>query len=134
MEIFSALLALCEGNSPATGDFVTQKPVTRSFDVFFDLRPSKRLSKTIVRLVIWDADTLITTSPKRGPLCTNMDYLQSRLGWVVSFHPLETICSFTHDPCLDFSQFMRVSYDLCKYRNWVNIDYYEKRYCIIYTK
>ena len=28
----------CAGNSPATGEFPTQRPVTRSFDVFFDLR------------------------------------------------------------------------------------------------
>ena len=27
------------------GEFSTQRPVTRSFDVFFDLRPNKRLSK-----------------------------------------------------------------------------------------
>ena len=41
----SALLALCAGNSPVTGEFPTQRPVTRSFDVFFDLRLNKRLSK-----------------------------------------------------------------------------------------
>ena len=45
METFSALLALCEGNSPVTGEFPAQRPVTRSFDVSFDLRPNKRLSK-----------------------------------------------------------------------------------------
>ena len=45
MEIFSALLVLCAGNSPVTGDFPSQRPVTRSFDVFFDLRLNKRLSK-----------------------------------------------------------------------------------------
>ena len=45
METFSALLALCAGNSPATGEFPAQRPVTRSFDVFFDLRMNKRLSK-----------------------------------------------------------------------------------------
>ena len=33
METFSALLALCVGNSPVTGEFPAQKPVTRSFDV-----------------------------------------------------------------------------------------------------
>ena len=38
METFSALLALCKGNSPVTGEFPTRKPVTRSFDVSFDLR------------------------------------------------------------------------------------------------
>ena len=45
METYSALLAHCEGNSPVTGDFPSQKPVTQSFDVFFDLRLNKRLSK-----------------------------------------------------------------------------------------
>ena len=34
-----------EGNSPVPGEFPAQRPVTRSFDVFFDLRPNKRLSK-----------------------------------------------------------------------------------------
>ena len=45
METFSALLAICAGNSPVTGEFPAQRPVTRSFDVFFDLCPNKRLSK-----------------------------------------------------------------------------------------
>ena len=35
METFSKLLALCAGNSLVTGEFPTQRPVTRSFDVFF---------------------------------------------------------------------------------------------------
>ena len=34
MEIFSAFLALCAGNSPVTTEFTSQRPVTRSFDVF----------------------------------------------------------------------------------------------------
>ena len=42
---FSALLALCAGNSPVTGEFSSQRPVTRSFGVFFDLDLNKRLSK-----------------------------------------------------------------------------------------
>ena len=45
METFSELLAICAGNSPAPGEFLAQRPVTRSFDVFFDLRLNKRLSK-----------------------------------------------------------------------------------------
>ena len=45
MEKFSALLSLCAGNSPATGEFPSQRPVTRSFDIFFGLRLNKRLSK-----------------------------------------------------------------------------------------
>ena len=53
MKTFSALLAICAGNSPVsvefaaqrpvkTGEFPEQRPVTRSFDVFFDLHLNKR--------------------------------------------------------------------------------------------
>ena len=45
METFSALLAICAGNSPLTVEFPAQRPVTRSFDIFFDLRLNKRSSK-----------------------------------------------------------------------------------------
>ena len=45
MEPFSALLAICAGNSPVTGELPAQRPMTRSFDVFFDLRLDERLSK-----------------------------------------------------------------------------------------
>ena len=45
MVAFSALLAICAENSPVNGEFPAQRPVTRSFDVFFDLRLNKRLSK-----------------------------------------------------------------------------------------
>ena len=45
METFSALLAICAENSPVPGEFTAQRPVTRSFDVIFDLRLNKQLSK-----------------------------------------------------------------------------------------
>ena len=46
METLSALLAICAGNSPVpVNSSHAQKPVTQSFDVFFDLRLGKRLSK-----------------------------------------------------------------------------------------
>ena len=45
MEAFSALLVLCAGNSPVTGEFPSQRLVTWSIDVFFDLHLNKRLSK-----------------------------------------------------------------------------------------
>ena len=45
METFSGLLAICAGNSPVTGEFPKQRPVTRSFDVFFDMRLNKQLNK-----------------------------------------------------------------------------------------
>ena len=61
METFSALLAICAGNSPVSGEFPAQRPVTQSFDVFFDVRLIKRLSKHS-RLVIWDAIASIMAS------------------------------------------------------------------------
>ena len=45
IETFSALLAICARNSPVPGEFPAQRPVTRSFDVFFDLRLNNWLSK-----------------------------------------------------------------------------------------
>ena len=50
IETFSALLAFCWGNSPVTGEFPSQRPVTRSFGVYFDPRLNKRLSKLSKRL------------------------------------------------------------------------------------
>ena len=41
MGTFSVLLALCEGNPPVAGEFPPQMPVTRNFDIFFDLRLKK---------------------------------------------------------------------------------------------
>ena len=44
METFSALLAICAGNSSLTSEFLAERPVARNFDVFFDMRLNKRLS------------------------------------------------------------------------------------------
>ena len=43
IETSSALLAICAGNSPVPGEFPAHRPVTRGFDVFFDLRLDNRL-------------------------------------------------------------------------------------------
>ena len=45
IETFSVLLVLCVGNSPVTGEFPSQRPVTQSVDVFFHLRLNERLRK-----------------------------------------------------------------------------------------
>ena len=45
MEIFFALLVLCGGNPQVTSEFPSQRPLTRSFDIFFDPRPNLQLSK-----------------------------------------------------------------------------------------
>ena len=44
METFSPLLIICAGNSPVSGEFPAQRPVTWSFDIFFDLCLNKQLS------------------------------------------------------------------------------------------
>ena len=58
----SALLALCAGNSPVTDEFPQQRPVTRSFDVFFGLWLRKTIEYTTETPVIWDANAVIMTS------------------------------------------------------------------------
>ena len=45
MESLSALLAICVGKSPFAGEFPAQRPVTQTFDVFFDLLLNKQFSK-----------------------------------------------------------------------------------------
>ena len=45
MEVFCALLAIRAGNSPVIGELPAQRPVARSFYVFFD--PNERWSKQV---------------------------------------------------------------------------------------
>ena len=47
METFSALLAVCVGNLPVTCEFPSQRPVKRSFDIYYDLHLNERLSKQL---------------------------------------------------------------------------------------
>ena len=42
METFTALLALCAGNSPVSGEFPTHRPLKRSFDLHLNERLSKQ--------------------------------------------------------------------------------------------
>ena len=68
-ETVFALLALCAGNSPVTGEFPAQRSVTRSFDAFFALHLNRQLSRQWRR---WWFETL-PRSPWRHcnafPLC-----------------------------------------------------------------
>ena len=65
------VMALCVANSPVTGEFPWQRPVTRSFDLFFDLRLNKRLSKQT-----WDC--WFETPP-----CSLWCHCNKKLYWVV---------------------------------------------------
>ena len=61
METLSALLTLCEGNSPAIGGLHSLRVDSAVFDVFFDVSLGKRLN-TVGLPVICDAMTLIVVS------------------------------------------------------------------------
>ena len=97
METFSALLAICVGNSPVPGEFPAQRPETRSFDVFFDLRPNKRLSKQSwgyhahYEVIVMTADTpsRITSPGIVNPGLMTCD------GWKTFFvHESNILCVF----------------------------------------
>ena len=75
METFSALLAICMGNSPVPGEFPAQRPVTRSFDVFSDLCLNKGLSKQSWG---WWFETLSSTLWCHCNVVPNMLYVVSR--------------------------------------------------------
>ena len=88
METFSVLLAICAGNSPVPGEFPTQRPVTWSFDVFFDLRLNKQLSKqwwvwwveTLSRPLWRHRNVLISVSPRQTTiLSSDSNYLYFNL-------------------------------------------------------
>ena len=65
-ETFSALLALCAGNSPVTSEFRAKRLVTRSFDVCFDLRLNQQMSKQ------WRCRWFETPSRSLGRLCNTL--------------------------------------------------------------
>ena len=78
IETFSVLLAICAGNSPVTGEFPSQRPVTRSFDIFFDRRLNKRVGMVIWGAVpscpVWRHCNAKATSPQR--LSTGLENAQ----------------------------------------------------------
>ena len=60
MATFSALLALCEGNSPVTGEFPSQRTVARNFDFLWSTS-EQTVEQSIETPVLWDAIALIMT-------------------------------------------------------------------------
>ena len=62
MEIFSALLAICAGNSPVPSEFLAQRPVKWSFDVFFDLRLNNVTVMLYTRLRVVNGTEISTAS------------------------------------------------------------------------
>ena len=76
----SASRALCEGNPSVTDGFPSQRPVVRSFDVFFDLRLNKRLGKQSRRR--W----VETTLSSLWRHCNGMEMQRGQIPRVVKHH------------------------------------------------
>ena len=79
METFSALLAFCVGNSRVTGEFPAQRSVTRSFDVFFDLRLGQQWSKQ------WRRRWFDTPSRSLWRHCNDILFSTHRWVWETKF-------------------------------------------------
>ena len=93
----SALLALCEGKPPVTGGFPSQRAVTRSFDVFFDLCLNKYLSKQSRRR--W----FETASRSLWRQCNVCCQYHSSLPAVKLFHSLQHMKVLRHHGPVDFT-------------------------------
>ena len=81
---FLCYFSLCEGNPPVPGGFPSQRPVTRSFDVFFDLHLNQRLSKQSRR---WWFET-----PSRS-LWRHCNGMSAIFAWYISFQSIMTLLS-----------------------------------------
>ena len=100
METFSALLIFCEGNSPVAGEFPSQRPVTRSFGVFFDVRPNKRLSKP------WRRQWFETTSH-------SLWRHRNVSGFSLQYHKL---ISHLKESKYDIMKFCTDTFECCEYK------------------
>ena len=70
METFPALLAICVGNSPVPGEFPAQRLVTRSSDVFFDLRHHHaRYDVTVMNSAVIEVCEWILEIPPLHMIC-----------------------------------------------------------------
>ena len=104
METFSKLLVICVGNSPGTGEFPAQRPVTWSFDVFFDLHLNKRLSKQTWG---WWFETLLRPlwrhnyAPVPSPILHGAWQLALTVWSQLSAHTLATRASI--HPCIEWT-------------------------------
>ena len=97
MEIFSALLAICAGNSPVPGEFPAQRPGTWSFAIFFDLRLNKRLSKQswgwwfeTLSCLLWRHGNVKVVTHRRTSLNELVGYQEchgGHSGWMANHRP-----------------------------------------------
>ena len=90
-ETLSTLLALCEGNPPVTGRYLSQRPVMQTFDVFFVVCLNKSLDKQLP--VNQDAMTLMWLRCDKNSSslsCRSLD----RLFLIMQYH-----INLSHQPC-----------------------------------
>ena len=111
LETFSAILAFCVGNSPVIGEFPAQRPVTRSFYVFFDLGLYKCLTNNreasdlrrhrthYTGIVMWCTDSFVD-SPSAAVVLTilvragkNVWYFEDDFKSIFS---IEALCILIH--------------------------------------
>ena len=97
MEAFSALLALCAGNSPVTGEFPSQKGQLCGLRCFFDVGPHKLLNRQ-------SNDRWFETTWRSCDVIV-MYYLfpfrQSPYAfWNVEWHKIDMFDDITHSRCL----------------------------------
>ena len=105
METFSSLLAICAENSPVTVEVPSHRPLTRSFNVFFDLHLSKWLSKQSWG---WRFET---TSLPLWRHCTISELQLGTTFYVVVL--LEISCSYLSTPNLEFRIRSTTAYSIC---------------------
>ena len=88
-KIFRVTGPLC-GKFTGPGEFPTQRPVTRSSDVYFDLRPNKRLSKQSLG---WWFETLSCSLWRhRNVLCRNPVSRSVKCDYIPQYLRYVTIC------------------------------------------
>ena len=87
---FLTLLAFCAGNSRITGEYPAQRPVTRSFDVFFDLHPNKWLNKQ------WRRWCFETPFRSLRHLCSEYTCVANQ--WFLKYQCHNIICNYVNNP------------------------------------
>ena len=116
MEIFSALMALCAENSSGPGEFPTQRPVTRNFDVFLICarinnwvynRGSGDLRRHRVHYYVIVMRNLIVLVETYS---TREQFTQSKVSllccvflWVNTLRPIQNAAIFSNDVFKSFS-------------------------------
>ena len=94
--IFRVTGRLC-GEFTGPGEFPTQRPVTRSFDVFFDLRPNKPRNKQSWG---WWFETLSRSLWRHRNVCHNFQWHLYYQTASLTTHYTRPLCTYTWFQCI----------------------------------